>query len=79
MIINETGRYDAINMDKHNYVGQEAGQPIGRGGGNWGILPWAPHLQRAPSYKQLDMRLKILTSTFCRSNKKQLSIPFKFL
>ena len=50
----------------------------GCGGGNWGILPWTPHLQGVPSYKQQNMRLKIFTSTFCRLNKKQLSVLFKF-
>ena len=47
MIINETGRYDAINMDKHNYVGQEAGQPIGRGGATGAFCP-GPHIYRGP-------------------------------
>ena len=53
------------------------GEPLG--GGNWGILPRAPHLQGPLSYKQHYMRLTTLTLAFFRLNKKQLSIPFKFL
>ena len=51
----------------------------GQGGGQLGHFSLGPTLTGAPSYKQHYMRLTILTSTFCRLNKKQLSIPFKFL
>ena len=59
--------YRMMYISRHNYIKMyHVPRAANGGGGNWGILPWTPHLQGAPSYKQHYMRLKILTSTFCK-------------